>query len=223
MIARIALLAILLGLLMQALVIFARLLGGGSLPGIGALADLVQSVTWALFVCIGVSIGVAIGKARKALAGLMGLVFAPAGLAVAKAAQKSTLTLIDAMEQPVVAPLATVGLIRAVEYGLLAWTLTVLAEREVSRAPPYLLAGAITGIVFGGGLVALTGQTLRAADQVFALPQMVGMLVNEIGTPLGCALVIFIGQIVPQHFKTYAQRLPAGQRAPTNHHDRPSA
>ncbi|UXN75084.1 hypothetical protein N8D56_09275 [Devosia sp. A8/3-2] len=75
-------------------------MGGGAFPGVSIFADSVQTVTWSVLVCTGVAIGVTVSKARKAPAGLMGLLFAPLALAVAKAGQKAMLALIGALEQP---------------------------------------------------------------------------------------------------------------------------
>lgn len=202
--ANVALLAIVLGLVMQVLVIAVRLAGGASFPGVAVIAEAMQSVTWSLFVCVGVSIATSVSKARKALAGLLGFVFAPLGLAAAKAVQRATLSLLDAIEQPVLMPVITLGTVRAIEYGLLAWILTTLAEREIRRPGPYLLTGGAIGLVGGIILTALTQRAAIAEGTPLGIGQIAGTLVSEIGSPLGCALVILVGQILPQHAKALA-------------------
>ena len=67
-IAFVAIAAIGLGFLMQGLIVLARLLAGGALPGAGLVADLASTVSWSVLVCTGVAIGVSLGKARAALA-----------------------------------------------------------------------------------------------------------------------------------------------------------
>jgi hypothetical protein len=206
--ALIALLAVGLGFVMQALVILARLLGGGAFPGITLIADLVQTVTWSVIVCAGVAIGVSVSKARKALAGLMGLLFAPLALAVAKASQRAMLALIGAIEQPAALSLATVGVVRALEYGLLAWLLAILTEKEIVRPGPYLATGAAIGLSFGSVLFWLTWRASLVDGAEIALPQILGMLVNEIGAPAGCALLIYIGQLAGHSFSIYKKQQP---------------
>jgi len=212
-IALIALLAVGLGFVMQALVIVARLLGGGAFPGITLLADLAQTVTWSVIVCAGVAIGVSVSKARKALAGLMGLLFAPLALALAKASQRAMLAVIGVLEQPAALSLATVGVVRAFEYGLLAWLLAILTEKEVVRPGPYIGTGAAIGVSFGSVLFWLTWQASLAEGVEIALPQILGMIVNEIGAPAGCALLIYIGQLAGHSFSIYKKHQPATQAA----------
>jgi hypothetical protein len=202
-IAIVALLAIGLGLVMQMLIVTARLLAGGAFPGIAGLADVANGVTWSFFVCTGVAIGVSIGKARKALAGLIGFLFAPIAIAAAKAMQKAVIVAIDAVETVAVLPVTTLGLVRAVEYGVLAWVLAVLAEREVARPLPYLGVGTGVGLVFGISLALLTRASALAAGTDLTAPQIAGTLMNEVGSPIGCAFLIFIGQLVSRNFKIY--------------------
>ncbi|HEY4201837.1 MAG TPA: hypothetical protein VGM83_14895 [Devosiaceae bacterium] len=212
-IALVAVLAIGLGLVMQVLIVISRMLAGAGFPGIVGLAETAQSVTWAFFVCTGVAIGVSIGKARKALAGLVGFLFAPIALAAAKAAQKAVLVAIDAAERQALLPVTTLGLVRAIEYGLLAWLLTVLAEREVARPLPYLGIGTVIGLIFGITLALLTRASVLASGAELTAPQLAGTLVNEIGSPIGCAFLIFIGQAVAKNFKIYKEHTGAGSAA----------
>lgn len=207
--ALIALLGVGLGFVMQALIIAARLVGGAAFPGVSIFADLVQTVTWSVLVCTGVAIGVTVSKARKALAGLMGLLFAPLALAVAKAGQKAMLALIGAIEQPAALSLATIGIVRAFEYGLLAWFLALLTEKEVIRPGPYLGIGAAIGITFGSVLFWLTYSATLAENAELGTPQILGMLVNEVGAPAGCAFVIYLGQLASQSSSVLKKHQPA--------------
>lgn len=209
--ALIAVLGVVLGFVMQGLVIAARLLGGGALPGIAVIADLVQTVTWSVLVCTGVAIGVSVGKARKALAGFIGFFFAPLALAVAKAGQKAMLTVIGALEQPAALSLTAIGLVRAFEYGLLAWLLMLLTEKEIIRPAPYVAVGAAIGVVFGSVLFWLTYTAALANDEQMTTPQILGMLVNEVGAPAGCAFLIYIGQLASYSFTVYKKHQPTIQ------------
>jgi len=61
---------------------------------------------------------------------------------------------------------------------------------------PFLPAGAATGLVFGGTITALTWQAVSAGGAVPELARIVGVGVNELLFPIGCALVIFLGRFV---------------------------
>lgn len=148
------------------------------------MADVANSVTWSFFVCTGVAIGVSIGKARKALAGLIGFLFAPIAIAAAKAMQKAVIVAIDAVESVALLPVTTLGLVRAVEYGLLAWLLTVMTEREIARPLPYLGIGTGIGLFFGIALALLTRASALAAGTDLTAQQLAGTLMNEIGSPI---------------------------------------
>ncbi len=207
-IAIVAIMAVGLGFVMQALILSARLLAGGGLPQVGAVADLAQSVTWSVFVCSGVAVGIAVGKARHVLAGLIAVLFTPVSIAVAKASQKAMLAVAGALEKPDILPLVTLGTIRALEYGVLAWALAVLAEKQVTRASTYLGVGVAVGAVFGSALVYLSVQAAGSAAPL-ALPQIAGIAVNEIGSPIGCALLIFLGQLVARNLAIFNAHQPA--------------
>jgi hypothetical protein len=206
--ALIAILGIGLGLFMQALIVTARLLSGGILPSAAIVADISQSVTWSALVCTGVAIGMSIGKARHALAGIVAGLFAPLALATAKGAQKFVLALIDVVEQPTLLSVQTLGLVRAVEYGLLAWLLTLLSERKNRRLLAYAGIGALVAAIFGGGVSAFTLNAQFAADKPPSLPGILSLLINELGAPIGCALVIYVGQLVAINARIYARGAP---------------
>jgi hypothetical protein len=207
-VATVALLAIGLGFIMQALVLITKSQAGANIPGATIFADTAQSVTWSVFVCTGVAIAVSIGKARKVLAGLIGFLFAPLSVAMAKASQRAMLTLLDALEQPALVPLATVGLVRALEYGMLAWLLTLLAEREIKRPWPYIWVGTSIGLVFGIALTLLAHSATLAKGLDPNIAQLAGTLVNEVGSPIGCAVLIYIGQLVSHNFTLYKRHAP---------------
>ena len=200
-IAFVAIAAIGLGFLMQGLIVLARLLAGGALPGAGLVADLASTVSWSVLVCTGVAIGVSLGKARAALAGLIGLVFAPIGLAAAKGAQKFVAAMVEVSTAPALLSVEVVGAVRALEYGLLAFVLVILAERKESRLLPYLGTGAGVGLVFGGflSLMTLLASSLDGAGRSW--PLIAGTLTSELGFPIGCALLIYVGQLITDSFR----------------------
>lgn len=195
-IVTIAWLAILLGFAMQALVLSARVSAGGQLPGIRLLADLVQGITWSVLVCFGVSMGTVLVKLRAVLAGVLAAVCTPVAIGAASAGQKAMAAMLGAAGQPAAVPLAFIAALKGVEYGALGWLLGRMVEREVRGLTPFLLAGAATGLVFGGTITALTWQAVSAGGAVPELARIVGVGVNELLFPIGCALVIFLGRFV---------------------------
>lgn len=192
----VALFAILLGFLMQGLILAGKLAAGGVFPGHLYLVSLAQGVTWSFLVCLGVAIGVHLGKARALLAGLIAMIFAPIAVAMAKASQKAMASLIGAADQPGALSLTTLGSLRAAEYGLLGWLLARLAQKRHGGAARYFGTGAAIGVVFGGIVFVLTYRAATIGGTAPDLPQMVGMLINEIGFPIGCAFIIYAGQMV---------------------------
>lgn len=205
-VATIALLAVLLGFAMQGLILGAKLLAGGPLPGTKLFVDLTQGVTWSLLVCAGVGIGTSIMKIRAALAGLVAALFAPIALAVAKSAQKVMASAIGVADQPAALSLVTISAMRAVEYGILGWVLASLVQKEVKSASAYLGAGCIIGIVFGGAIAALGYHAASLGGQSLGSAQVAASLVNEIVSPIGCALVIYCGQLVGRNVSMLSGR-----------------
>ncbi len=200
-VAIVAVLAAGLGMSMHALVGVLRLADGVILSEALVIAGLVGSVAWSVVVCTGVAIAMSIGKARTVLVGALAVLFAPVALAAAKAAEKVMLAVMDAAGQPALLSIGTVGVVRALEYGLLAMILTMLTERRAVRFMPYATAGLAVGVAFGGllaGLTLLAGAPATPADVAV-------LLVKEIGSPLGCALVIFVGQMVTRSFRVYGR------------------
>ncbi|HEY9346038.1 MAG TPA: hypothetical protein VIQ53_12050 [Inquilinus sp.] len=184
--------AILLGFAMQALVLSARVSAGGPIPGIRFLADLVQGITWSVLVCFGVSMGTVLVKLRALLAGILAAICTPVAIGAASAGQKAMAAMLGAAGQPAAVPLAVIAAVKAVEYGLLGR----MVERGARGPVPFLLAGAAAGLVLGGAITALIWQAISAGGAVPELPRIVGVGVNEVLFPIGCALVIFLAQSV---------------------------
>ncbi|WP_054308633.1 hypothetical protein [Mesorhizobium sp. 1M-11] len=205
-VATIALLAVLLGFAMQGLILGAKLLAGGPFPGTKLFVDLTQGVTWSLLVCAGVGIGTSIMKIRAALAGLVAALFAPIALAVAKSAQKVMASAIGVVDQPAALSLVTISAMRAVEYGILGWVLASLVQKEVKSASAYLGTGSTVGIVFGGAIAVLGYHAASLGGQSPSSAQVAASLVNEIVSPIGCALVIYCGQLVGRNVSMLSGR-----------------
>lgn len=198
--ATIALLAVALGIVIQILILVAKLVGGLDVPGVRFVVDLAQGVTWSLLVCTGVAIATSVLKARAALAGVMSAVFAPIAIALAKAVQRMVAGLLDVAEQEAILSLGSVSFLRAVEYGALGFLLGTLAQKSEKRLHRYLLAGLGVGVVLGGGVLALTAYFARRDGLPFGSSQVATGIINEIVFPIGCAVVIYAGQLVGRSF-----------------------
>jgi hypothetical protein len=197
----VAWLAIALGFAMQALILASRFAAGSHPATTQILIELAQGVTWAFFVCAGVSLGTAIAKVRASLGGLIAAISAPLAMVIAKGSQKVMVSALDAAAKPATLSLTTLGVLRAIEYGLLGWILASLASKENPRPLHFALAGALIGAVFGGGITVLTIETAAAKGAALALPQAVATGLNEIVFPIGCSLVVYIALQVGRHMK----------------------
>jgi hypothetical protein len=200
----VAWLAIALGFAMEALILTVRFAAGSHPATTQILIELAQGVTWSFFVCAGVSLGTALAKVRASLGGLISAISAPLAMGIAKGTQKVMVSALDAAAKPVILSLTTLGVLRAIEYGLLGWMLASLAAREKPHPLHFMLAGALIGAVFGGGITALTIEAAAAQDAALALPQAIATGLNEIVFPIGCALVVYIALQVSRHMKYIA-------------------
>lgn len=192
--ALVALLSIALGFAVQA-VILLLILSEASL-GAGAVVGVAQGVTWSFLVCSGVSIATSLSKGRPMLAGVLAFLVAPLALAAAKAAQKVMTGWLGAAEKQAVLSLGTISVLRAVEYGLLGWLLGRLVTAGRTGFWTYGGVGALVGIVFGGAITALTWQVAMTDGRPLSTVQLATTGFNEIVFPFGCAVVIYVGQIV---------------------------
>lgn len=209
--ATIAWMAIVLGLVIQALILAGKLASGGSFPGPSILADMAQGVTWSLIVCLGVGIGAMVMRASLTLAGFIGFVAAPLGLGAAKGVQQGINQLIDTPQSAVSVALLVVAAIKAFEYGFLTYRLTGMVREQRGHLRPYLVLGLGTGAVFGGLIVLVTWQFTRLAGSSLALPGLVGLGINELLFPAGCALVIFAIQYIGGHVRAIEAKTSAAK------------
>jgi hypothetical protein len=199
--AVIAVASVVLGLAIQVAILVARLLAGSGYPGVAWFPDATQGVAWSVLVCVGVGIGAAILRVRALLAGILGMIFAPIAVALAKASQRLVAGMVEVAEQQAVLSLGTVSMMRAVEYGVLGFLLGTLIQRGERRLTRYLASGAAVGIVLGGAVVALTWHTAAGAGSPMTPPALAASVINEMIFPLGCALVIYAGLTVGQTFR----------------------
>lgn len=197
----VAWLSIVLGLAMQTLILVSKVSIGSWPPYSMVAIDLVQGVTWSFFVCAGVGLGTTIAKSQSYLGGIIGMIAAPIAMGIAKGAQKVMKSLLGAPDTPAIMPLTTLGVIRALEYGLLGWALAWMVSKDENRLMRFLGVGAVIGVIFGGGATGLTFHLARLKGVALTSAQMLTTALNEIVFPIGCSLVVFIALVVGRHLK----------------------
>jgi hypothetical protein len=187
---RVAWLAILLGLMIEVLLL---ILGGalGDVLGLRPLvADLVRSVSWSVFVCVGLAMGTAVTKARGPLMGTLGLLSAPLAFEASRVLHKGTLEALAASGEIASGASSTllVAVIKGLEYGCLGLAIGWVGTRPWGGAAAHAAVGLAIGVVFGGSILAIA---LVSAPEPLATAELVSRGVNEILFPVGCSLVLF--------------------------------
>ena len=186
-ILRLCWLAIGLGLLVQVLIVIAKMSVGAPFPGIRWLPDLLGGITWALIVCAGVGLGVAAGEARKAVMGALGLISATLAFLAAKGVQRAVQAFMDAPADRIAPVFYATAVVRTVEYAALGFALGWLLSRPGKGAASFALTGFAVGLIFGGVTLWLN-MTMGSPKP----PQLAALAVNELLFPVGCAVVIFL-------------------------------
>ena len=205
---RVAWMAVLLGLGMEALLVL-LVLGFGSLPGVGAtVADLVRQVSWSVFVCVGLAVGAAVSKLRVPLMGVLGLLAAPTAFAVARSLHQSAAQALEVSGTLSSSHVSVVviALLKGLEYGCLGIIIGWVGRRVWGGAFAHVVAGLAVGVVFGGAIVSLT---YAAAPEPLPTAQVVSQAVNEVLFPVGCALVLFVAAAVARWQASQAEETPA--------------
>jgi hypothetical protein len=193
---RVAWLAIALGLLLQLAVLLVAV-GFGTAPSPGPLlAETLKTVSWSLLVCIGVALGRVAAKGRMPLEGVTGLLAAPLALTAANIVQKGVAEAVNAAGVPTgPAPLWVLA-IKAAEYACLGLALNWVGRRAWHSALGHLAVGLLVGVVFGGLFLMVVVQT---APTPLATPSLLARGLNELLFPVGCALVVFIAEVLRTH------------------------
>ena len=190
---RVAWLAIALGVLLQlALLLVAAGFGMGISPR-PVLAETFKTVSWSLLVCVGVAFGRLAAKGRVPLEGVTGLLAAPLALTAANAVQKGVAEAVDAAGVPAgPAPLWVLAL-KAAEYGCLGLALEGVGRRAWGSVLGYLAVGLMAGVVFGGLFLMVV---VQSAPTPLSTPSLLAKGLNELLFPVGCALVVFIAEVL---------------------------
>jgi hypothetical protein len=193
---RVAWLAIVLGLLLQlTLLLVATGLGTTTSPRL-LLAETCRTVSWSLLVCVGVALGRVAAKGRLPLEGLTGLLAAPLALTAANTVQKGIAEALDIAGVPGGPAPVWVLAIKAAEYGCLGLALNWVGRRAWHSALGHLAVGLLVGVVFGGLFLTVV---VQSAPTPLTTPSLVARGLNELLFPVGCALVVFIAEVLRTH------------------------
>lgn len=152
------------------------------------ISDLAHKVSWSFIVCVGLAFGSTAAKAREGMMGILGLISAPLGFTVARAAHKAVK---DAMG--VVGGAAAgaspflIGGLKGIEYALFGALLAWIGKRSLGLGA-HVGAGLAVGLTFGIAIVAVT---VQAAATPPTAVDLAAKGINEVIFPVGCALVLY--------------------------------
>jgi hypothetical protein len=193
---RVAWLAIMLGLLLQLAQLLVAAGFGKDISPRPLLAETLKTVSWSLLVCVGVALGRVAAKGRLPLEGVTGLLAAPLALTAANAVQKGVAEAVDAAGMSTGPAPMWVLAIKAAEYGALGLALEWVGRRAWHSALGHLAVGLIVGVVFGGVFLTVV---VQSAPTPLPTPALVTRGLNELLFPVGCALVVFIAEVLRAH------------------------
>ena len=187
-------LAALLGLTMEVILV-ALAAGLGTVKGANpVLADLVQKVSWSVFVCVGLAVGTTAKKARGPLMGLAGLLAAPLAFVAARSLHNGAMQALAVAAAAGPSPsLVLIALLKGFQYGTFGLTLDWVEKKPWGGLAAYLATGLAMGVLFGGAMLALH---VQAAPQAPPLPALVSRATNEFLFPVGCAFVIYVSKVM---------------------------
>jgi len=180
--------SILLGVIVECAVLITRAAAGTSPYLLQTMAEFAGSVTWAVIVCTGISLGSAAARHRERIMGLMGLLCAPLAWALAKGVQHGTLVMLAAPADKLGPAVLQVGALKTVEYTLLALAVASLMRRSQATLSQHLLVGLAIGVVFGAAIVGIN--LWHAPGRVMPTARLLGLAVNEIIFPICCVAVL---------------------------------
>ena len=185
---RVAWLALLLGLGMEAVLLRIATGFGGFFDPRSLVADLVKNVSWSVFVCVGLAVGKLFSEIRTPTMGLLGLLAAPLAFEVSRVLHNGTTQAlaVTAEADPAVSPVL-LALLKGIEYGCLGLVIGWVGGRPWGG----VAAGLAVGAVFGGS----SPEPLPAAD-------VLSRGVNEVLFPVGCALVLFTAATLGEKSKS---------------------
>ena len=135
-------------------------------------------------------------QGRLPAEGITGLLAAPLALTAANTVQKGVAEAVNAAGVPTGPTPLWVLAIKAAEYGCLGLALNWVGRRAWGSALGHLAVGLLTGVVFGGLFLTVVAQT---APTPLSTPSLLARGLNELLFPVGCALVVFIAEVLRTH------------------------
>jgi hypothetical protein len=191
---RVAWLAILIGVALEALLLVLSWGFGTFKNGKPFLADLVQKISWSVIVCVGLALGATAVRARDVVMGLMGLLAAPLAFSVARAMHKGAMEALSVTTDAAAGPSPfLIASVKGLEYGLLGFALSAVQKQSWGGALAHTIVGLAVGVLFGGTILFLF---MQSAAGPIPHATLAARAVNEILFPVGCALVIFSAEIL---------------------------
>jgi hypothetical protein len=181
--------SILLGILIECLVLATRAAAGNAPALAQTVAELAGSVTWAVVVCTGISLGSAASRHRERMMGLLGFLCAPLAWALAKGVQHGTLAMLDTHGEKLGIAVLEVGALKTGEYTLLAVAVARLMQMRHSTLLQHFLVGLGVGLVFGAAIVSVN--LWHAPGHALPQARLLGLMVNEVIFPIGCVAVLY--------------------------------
>lgn len=181
--------AILLGLGLQILILFAKQAAGANVPGAQLLIDMIGGVTWSLIVCGGVAVGTVAARSVSETMGWLGLICAPLAFAAAKGVQRGTAWINGQPLEKLGALVIETGLVKTIEYAALGYLLGRIIRTPASTVRNHAAIGLLFGLTFGWLLLALN--LAHAGGTEIPAPRAIGLMLNEFVFPLGCSMVIY--------------------------------
>jgi hypothetical protein len=181
--------SILLGILVECLVLATRAAAGSAPQFAQTVAELAGSVTWAVVVCTGISLGSAAARHRERMMGLLGFLCAPLAWALAKGVQHGTLAMLDPHGEKLGIVVLQVGALKTAEYTLLAIAVARLMETRHATLLQHFLVGLGMGAVFGAAIVGVN--LWHAPGHALPGARLLGLMVNEVVFPIGCVAVLY--------------------------------
>jgi len=195
----VAWMAILLGLIVEALILIVAASFGSLLAAKPFLADLTQKVSWSVIVCMGLALArgatrLFAATAQTVLVGLAGLLTAPVAFAVARSLHEGIQeALFIKIFQGGTGSPVLLALIKGVEYGCLGALLMWIGKQVWGKALAHAGAGLLVGIVFGAVLIAVMAS---GASSPMSVGTMISRALNEIINPVGCSLTLYSAEIL---------------------------
>ncbi|MGH9800378.1 MAG: hypothetical protein ACRD82_08445, partial [Blastocatellia bacterium] len=195
----VAWMAILLGLIVEALILIVVASFGSLIAGKPVLADLVQKVSWSVIVCMGLALArgatrLFAATAQTALVGLAGLLTAPAAFAIARSLHEGVqeALFIKVFQGGGGSPVM-LALIKGIEYGCLGALLVWVGGKIWGKAMAHAGVGLVIGVIFGAVLIVAMAW---GAKSPMSLGAMISRAINEVINPVGCSLTLYSAEIL---------------------------